>query len=124
MLIVGKRMWNPMLAANCRRESISVSMACPAAGEARTIPKRRALVVAAGRQNARMLHRLAVLACALACAGASFAFDLQAHRGGRGLRPENTLPAFANALDIGVDTLELDIAVTADGAVVVSHDPY
>jgi glycerophosphoryl diester phosphodiesterase len=51
------------------------------------------------------------------------AFDLQAHRGGRGLMPENTLPAFENALAIGVDTLELDIGVTADGVVVISHDP-
>ncbi|MEP6792332.1 MAG: glycerophosphodiester phosphodiesterase [Ramlibacter sp.] len=54
----------------------------------------------------------------------AFGFDLQAHRGGRGLRPENTLPAFENALAIGVDTLELDVGVTADGVVVISHDPY
>ena len=51
------------------------------------------------------------------------AFDLQAHRGGRGLEPENTLPAFENALALGVDTLELDVGVTADGVVVISHDP-
>jgi glycerophosphoryl diester phosphodiesterase len=50
------------------------------------------------------------------------AFDLQAHRGGRGLLPENTLAAFAHALDLGVDTLELDIAITADGVPVISHD--
>ena len=50
------------------------------------------------------------------------AFDLEAHRGGRGLLPENTLPAFANALSMGVDTLELDIGVTADGALVISHE--
>ena len=50
------------------------------------------------------------------------AFDLEAHRGGRALRPENTLPSFANALSMGVDTLELDMAVTRDGVVVVSHD--
>jgi glycerophosphoryl diester phosphodiesterase len=49
-------------------------------------------------------------------------FDIEAHRGGRALRPENTLPAFANALAIGVDTLELDMAITRDGVVVVSHD--
>jgi glycerophosphoryl diester phosphodiesterase len=53
-----------------------------------------------------------------------FAFDLQAHRGARGLAPENTLPAFERALDIGVTTLELDIGVTADGVVVIHHDPY
>jgi glycerophosphoryl diester phosphodiesterase len=51
------------------------------------------------------------------------AFDLQGHRGGRGLWPENTLAAFAGALTLGVTTLELDCAVTKDGVVVVSHDP-
>lgn len=50
------------------------------------------------------------------------AFDIEAHRGGRGLRPENTLVSFANALSMGVDTLELDIGVTADGVLVVSHE--
>ena len=50
------------------------------------------------------------------------AFDIEAHRGGRALRPENTLVSFANALSMGVDTLELDIGVTADGALVVSHE--
>ena len=51
------------------------------------------------------------------------AFDLQGHRGGRGLWPENTLQGFAEALTLGVDTLELDCAVTKDGVVVLSHDP-
>jgi glycerophosphoryl diester phosphodiesterase len=49
-------------------------------------------------------------------------FDIEAHRGGRALRPENTLPSFANALSMGVDTLELDLGVTRDGVVVVSHE--
>ena len=49
-------------------------------------------------------------------------FDLQGHRGARGLRPENTLAAFAHALTLGVSTLELDTAVTKDGVVVVTHD--
>jgi glycerophosphoryl diester phosphodiesterase len=48
--------------------------------------------------------------------------DLQGHRGARALRPENTLPAFACALEAGITTLELDCAITADGVVVVSHD--
>ena len=52
------------------------------------------------------------------------AFDLQGHRGARGLAPENTMPAFERALAIGVTTLELDIGLTADGVVVISHDPY
>ena len=51
------------------------------------------------------------------------AFDLQGHRGARGLAPENTLPAFERALAIGVHTLELDVAVTQDGVLVISHDP-
>jgi glycerophosphoryl diester phosphodiesterase len=55
-------------------------------------------------------------------AGQALAFDIEAHRGGRALFPENTLVAFANALSIGVDTLELDIGVTHDGAIVISHE--
>ena len=50
------------------------------------------------------------------------AFDLQGHRGARGLAPENSLPGFARALSLGVTTLELDVGVTADSVVVVSHD--
>jgi len=52
------------------------------------------------------------------------AFDLQGHRGARGLRPENTLAAFSFALATGVTTLETDLAVTRDGVLVLSHDPY
>lgn len=50
-------------------------------------------------------------------------FDAEGHRGARGLLPENTLPAFEAALDLGVTTLELDLHFTQDGAVVVWHDP-
>ncbi len=46
------------------------------------------------------------------------------HRGARAMRPENTLPAFEYAIGIGVDVLELDMAVTSDNVLVVSHDPY
>jgi glycerophosphoryl diester phosphodiesterase len=53
---------------------------------------------------------------------AAHAFDLQGHRGARGLAPENSLEGFAIALSIGVSTLELDLAVTSDGVLVVSHD--
>lgn len=49
-------------------------------------------------------------------------FDLQAHRGGIGLVTESTLEAFANALELGVSTLELDTQVSEDGYVVVTHD--
>jgi len=63
---------------------------------------------------------VAALACCLSLAAQ--AFDLQGHRGARGLAPENTLPAFAAALSIGVTTLELDVGVTRDGIVAVHHD--
>jgi glycerophosphoryl diester phosphodiesterase len=53
---------------------------------------------------------------------AAQALDLQGHRGARGLSPENTLPAFATALSLGVTTLELDVGITRDGVVVVHHD--
>ena len=72
---------------------------------------------------ARTLTLLAGLGVAVA-AHAATAFDLQAHRGGRGLRPENTLTSFTNGIAIGVTTLELDIAITADGVPVISHDPF
>ncbi|MEW2383915.1 glycerophosphodiester phosphodiesterase family protein [Micromonospora sp. NPDC047707] len=49
-------------------------------------------------------------------------FDLQAHRGGLGLRVESTLASFGNALHLGVDTLELDVQITEDGQAVVTHD--
>lgn len=52
----------------------------------------------------------------------AMAFDLQGHRGARGLAPENTLVGFARALTIGVTTLELDCGVTRDGIAVVSHN--
>jgi len=51
-------------------------------------------------------------------------FDIQGHRGARGLYPENTIPAFLHALKLGVNTLELDLVVTADQQLVVSHEPY
>ncbi len=50
-------------------------------------------------------------------------FDIEGHRGCRGLRPENTIPAFIHAVELGVTTLEMDVVVTRDGQLVVSHDP-
>ncbi|MBQ0959210.1 glycerophosphodiester phosphodiesterase [Ideonella sp. 4Y11] len=63
---------------------------------------------------------LALILCS-ALSGAC-AFDLQSHRGGRGLWPENTLAAFERSIRLGVTTLEMDAAVTADGVVVIHHD--
>lgn len=51
-------------------------------------------------------------------------FDLQGHRGARGLRPENSIPAFLLALDSGVTTVEMDLAISRDKQVVVSHEPW
>lgn len=51
-------------------------------------------------------------------------FDVQAHAGGKGLYPGNSIPAFINALKLGVNTLEMDCVISQDRMVVVSHDPY
>ena len=64
----------------------------------------------------------AIVAVSFVLCSAAVAFDLQGHRGARGLAPENTLAAFSTALSIGVTTLELDLAMTSDGILVVSHD--
>ncbi len=70
----------------------------------------------------RLLAGLLATTLALA-AWPALAFDLQGHRGARGLLPENTLPSFQRALELRVTTLELDVAVTSDGVLVISHDP-
>ncbi len=69
------------------------------------------------------MRRFAILALAAMLTGCASTIDLQAHRGGRGLMPENTLVAFDNAIHFGVTTLELDTAITKDGVVVITHDP-
>jgi glycerophosphoryl diester phosphodiesterase len=69
------------------------------------------------------LTTFAATALMLAFGSHATALDLQAHRGGRGLSPENTLAAFEHALELGVTTLEMDVAITADGVAVISHDP-
>ncbi|MDX6350871.1 MAG: glycerophosphoryl diester phosphodiesterase [Streptomyces sp.] len=82
--------------------------------------------------------RIAAAAAALVCTALTLAaatpaeasrqpvkhrtFDLMAHRGGLGLRPESTLASFANGLEIGVSSLELDVQITKDGQAVVTHD--
>jgi glycerophosphoryl diester phosphodiesterase len=70
----------------------------------------------------RTIQANVALLVALALSFAAHAFDLQGHRGARGLAPENTLPAFERALALGVTTLELDIAITSDGVLVIHHD--
>jgi glycerophosphoryl diester phosphodiesterase len=70
----------------------------------------------------------ALFLCLLLSANVLFqtprSFDIEGHRGCRGLMPENSLPAFLKAIDLGVNTLELDVVVSRDQQLVVSHDPY
>jgi glycerophosphoryl diester phosphodiesterase len=63
-----------------------------------------------------------LIALALWSSASAHAFDLQGHRGTRGLAPENTMAAFERALALGVTTIETDLAVTKDGVLVISHD--
>ena len=55
---------------------------------------------------------------------AEIAFDKQGHRGCRGLMPENTIPAMMKAIDLGVNTLEMDIVFTSDNVAILSHEPF
>jgi len=54
----------------------------------------------------------------------TYQFDLQGHRGARGLAPENSLQGFVKAFSLGVNTMELDVVITKDKQVVVSHEPW
>lgn len=73
----------------------------------------------------QMKHLLTLLlGLGVLSAKAQKSFDTEAHRGGRGLMPENTIPAMLNGVRTGVRTLELDTHITADGLVVVSHDGF
>lgn len=65
-----------------------------------------------------------LMSCANEPKRLSATLDIQGHRGARGLLPENTIPAFLKAMEYGVTTLELDLAVTSDGQLVVSHEPW
>ncbi|HKZ36212.1 MAG TPA: glycerophosphodiester phosphodiesterase family protein [Chryseolinea sp.] len=73
--------------------------------------------------------RLNLFALVFVCLTPAYAqyipkFDVQGHRGARGLKPENSIPAFLLAIDLGVTTIELDVAVTKDKKLVVSHEPW
>lgn len=68
------------------------------------------------------------LALLLLCAGCTYDAvtrpEIHGHRGCRGLLPENTVPAFLKAAELGCDQLELDVVITADSEVLVSHEPW
>ena len=66
----------------------------------------------------RSLALLALLGLSMTAQG----IEIQGHRGARGLLPENTLPSFERAVELGVDVLELDLGMTRDGVPVVHHD--
>src|SRR5437868_4891668 len=67
---------------------------------------------------------LSALFCMQASNSPSQKFDVEGHRGCRGLMPENTIAAMLKAIDLNVNTLEMDVVVTADKRVVVSHEPF
>lgn len=67
---------------------------------------------------------IALLAVAMGTAQAQHQLIKQGHRGCRGLMPENTIAAMKKAIDLGADVLELDVVISKDRQVVVSHDPY
>lgn len=74
-------------------------------------------------------YRMRYLLLAAFCGGSILAtaqqkLDVQGHRGGRALMPENSIPAMLHAVELGVRTLELDCTISADGKVVVSHDVF
>ncbi|REL37763.1 glycerophosphodiester phosphodiesterase [Rhodohalobacter sp. SW132] len=54
----------------------------------------------------------------------TYDYDLQGHRGARGLLPENTIPSFLKAIDYRVDTIEFDLVVTGDNRILISHEPW
>ncbi len=60
----------------------------------------------------------------LGAGGQEVVFDIQGHRGCRGLMPENTIPSMYKAIDLGVTTLEMDVAITVDNKVILSHEPW
>lgn len=70
----------------------------------------------------RLLAFLTVICCAV-LAGAQSKITVHGHRGARTVRPENSLPGFEYAIGTGADAIELDVVVTRDNVVVVSHDP-
>lgn len=71
-----------------------------------------------------MKSLLPVMLLMAVSAKAQHTFDIQGHRGCRGLMPENTIPAFIKAIDLGANTIELDVVVTADSQILVSHEPW
>lgn len=71
-----------------------------------------------------VLFAFAIMSCTESTKSLHGVFDKQGHRGCRGLMPENTIAAMLKAIDLGVNTLEMDVCFTADMKAILSHDPY
>lgn len=72
-----------------------------------------------------MIFRMAAMLClCLVSVQGAGRILVHGHRGARAMRPENTIPAFEYAIGVGVDVLEMDVAVTKDNVLVISHDPH
>ncbi len=71
-----------------------------------------------------MLRRILAMTLLAATSASAQTILVHAHRGGRAYRPENTLPAFQYGISVGADVMELDLSVTKDDVLVVSHSPY
>lgn len=67
---------------------------------------------------------LLLLCMITSCNQSNADFDLQGHRGAAGLMPENSVPSFLKAIDLGVNTVEFDVVISADDQVVISHEPW
>lgn len=72
----------------------------------------------------KYINTILILLLIMSFSASEGGFDIQGHRGCRGLMPENTIPAMYKAIDLGVTTLEMDVVITKDNKVVVSHEPW
>src|SRR5687768_1389342 len=74
--------------------------------------------------NNRTITLLALYLLAFLPLSAQSGFDQQGSRGCRGLMPENTMPAFLRAVELGVSTIQMDVVISMDGQLVISHEPW
>jgi glycerophosphoryl diester phosphodiesterase len=110
-----------------RRGSPAIAVAIPGCYRLTSMRHKWLLVPSSVVMAAAAIYGIAAFSARPAPNHAFFASEeartqVIAHRGGAGLRPENTLAAFAHAVEIGADILEMDVQRTADGAIVVLHD--
>src|SRR5215470_6459190 len=104
----------PLKGKRAREARRSIRVAAAKAAGTRRASTRATRSIERPRRPAPLMHRF-VAALFASLAFPVLAFDLEGHRGARGLAPENTLAAFRKAIEIGVTTIETDMAVTSDG---------